>query len=71
MTNTKLLKSKMVAHGDEAYVQCLADLLSISRTTASGKLGGTIPFTQPEIVLVSKKYDLSAEDIKDIFVGDD
>ena len=69
MTNTNLLKSKMVAVGDDNYVQCLADLLHISRTTASKKLYGEKDFTQSEITILTVKYRLSAEDIKNIFVG--
>ena len=71
MTNTNLLKSKMVAIGDENYVQCLADLLNISRTTASKKLNGLLQFTQQEIALIVLKYGLSDEEIKKIFVGAD
>ena len=68
MTNINLLKSKMVACGDTDCVSKLATLLNVSRTTASKKLNGEKPFTQPEITAITKKYGLSAEDIKEIFV---
>ena len=71
MLNANLLKSKMVIAGDENFVQCLADLLNCSRTTASGKLGGTVPFTDVEIRVIVRKYKLTADDIKNIFVGDE
>lgn len=68
MTNVNLLKSKMVAFGDTDCVNKLAALLDVSRTTASKKLNGETSFTQPEIALITVKYGLSAEDIKEIFV---
>ena len=68
MTNVNLLKSKMVATGDTDYINKLAILLDVSRTTASKKLNGEKSFTQQEIALIAAKYNLSAEDIKEIFV---
>ena len=69
MTNTNLLKSKMVAFGDGNYIQCLSGILECSRTTASKKLNGELPFSQTEIVLLAKRYNLSGDDIKNIFIG--
>ena len=68
MTNTNLLKSKMIAIGDENFVQCLADILNCSRTTASGKLCGKISFTQDEIAAVTKHYNLTGDDVVSIFI---
>ena len=68
MTNVNLLKSKMVALGDTDYVNKLATLLNVSRTTASQKMNGEKPFTQLEIMAITKRYGLSAEDIKEIFI---
>lgn len=68
MANMNLLKSKMTLLGDINYVQCVADLFDISRTTASKKLNGLSPFTDKEITILTKKYGLSGEDIKEIFV---
>lgn len=71
MTNTNLLMAKMVEHGDKDCVAKLTHLLGLSRTTASNKLNGKTLFDQSEIGLIAKKYELSAEDIKKIFVGGD
>ena len=71
MTNTNLLKSKMIAAGDENFVQCLSDVLGCSRTTASKKLNGELPFSQTEITKLAKRYSFSGDDIKNIFIGDD
>lgn len=68
-TNVNLLKAKMVMYGDTDCVNKLANLLDISRTTASGKLNGKIPFNQKDIVLFTMKYGLSDSEIRDIFVG--
>lgn len=71
MANMNLLKSKMILFGDMNFVQCLSDLFDISRSTASKKLNGLSPFTDVEITILTKKYGLSGEDIKEIFVGAD
>ena len=71
MTKTNLLKSKMIACGDNNYVEALMQLLNIkSRNTASKKLNGLTPFNQLEIKLIAKKYCLTAEDVWEIFLGD-
>lgn len=69
--NVKFLKSKMVLYGDEEFVTAISKLLGISRQTASAKLKGESDFTRTEIEIISKHYQLSADDIKNIFVGDD
>ena len=70
MTNTNLLKARMVEQGDIDCVQKLTELLRISRTTASNKLNGKSSFDQHEIFLIAEKYGLSDEDIRKIFVKD-
>jgi len=71
MTNTNLLKARMVERGDGDFVGKLAELLGISRNTASSRLNGKTPFDQHEIYLIAERYDLSDEDIRKIFVKDD
>lgn len=69
MTNSNLLKSKMIAAGDENFVKCLQDLLNLSRTTASKKLNGNALFDQNEITLLTNRYNLSDSDVREIFLG--
>lgn len=69
--DAKLLKSKMVLCGDEDFVSAISKLLEISRQTASSKLHCKTKFTQTEIATISRHYGLTAEDIKNIFVGED
>ena len=68
MTNTNLLKSKMIANGDEHFVDCLSRLLGSSRVTASKKLHNKTEFKQSDISIIAAHYGLSAEEIKEIFV---
>lgn len=70
MTNTNMLKSVMALHGVRNFVQCIADMLSISRGTASKKVNGKAEFTQSEIATIAKRYCLSAAEIEQIFVGE-
>lgn len=67
LTNSNLLKAKMIAVGDEHFTNVLSDVLNISRTTASRKLNGLLDFTQSEINKLKSRYNLSAEDIDQIF----
>lgn len=67
-TNANLLKARMIEKGDGNFIKCLSFCLNISRPTASGKLQGKIPFTQPEIQLLMIRYDLTAEDVINIFL---
>ena len=69
MTNVNLLKSAMAKVGDTSFVECLMRLLEISRSSASNKLNGKAEFKQSEIKKIAEHYNLTPEDIKQIFVG--
>lgn len=60
----------MILYSDEDFVTAISKLLEISRQTASSKLNGESDFSQTEIRTISQHYNLTAEDIKNIFVGD-
>lgn len=60
----------MVLYGDEDFVTAISKLLEIARQTASAKLNGKSDFTQTEIAIIARRYDLSADDIQKIFVGE-
>ena len=66
--NVRLLKAKMILYGDENFSTCLASLLDITRQTASSKLNGTTPFTQPEISTIAKHYQMTGDELQEIFV---
>ena len=68
--NSNLLKSKMILTGVENFVQAIADLLGLSRTTASKKISGETPFTSNEMKLIKAQYNLSGEDMIKIFLED-
>ena len=67
--NSKLLRSIMVLHNDTN--KTLADFLGKSEQTVCNKINenGT-EFTQGEIAMITKKYNLSAEQIFAIFFAD-
>lgn len=69
--NIKLLKSKMVLFGDEDFIKSMSTLLEITRQTASAKLSGKTKFTQDEIALISKHYNLDDDEIRKIFIEGD
>ena len=65
--NKKKLRAVMIAHGDTS--ESLSDFLGISLGTLSKKMNekSAAGFTQPEIMMMKERYNLSAEDINDIF----
>lgn len=65
--NKRMLESFMKLNGDTG--KTLADYLGIARPTFSNKINETngAEFTQGEICLIKKKYQLSAEDMDAIF----
>lgn len=71
VTNSTLLKSKMILYGDENFSKNLSDLLGISRQTAASKLCGKSSFSQHEIAVIAKRYCLTNEEIRKIFIEDD
>lgn len=68
--NVSLLKSRMVLHGDENFVACLADVLSVSRQTAASRLHMETEFTQSEIKCLVERYGLTDEEVVEIFIED-
>lgn len=68
MANINKLRSKMAEHGTTAFIQELADVLQISRTSASNKLNEKTAFKESEIATLAKKYEMTPEDIKTIFI---
>ena len=61
-----LLKQKMVDNNDT--MKMLAQVLDIAPNTLYKKMQCTVQeFTQTEIRKIAERYDLTAEEIKDIF----
>lgn len=65
MTNTRLLKAKMIMNGDT--IQTLADSIGINRVNASKKINGKREFKQHEIAVIFRRYKLTYEEIESIF----
>ncbi len=66
-----MLKSTMVLYGDEDFVNTLAFILNVSRQTAASRLNGTTEFSQSEIAIIAKRYELTDEEIRKIFIEGD
>ena len=63
--DANLFRSKMVAHGDTQAD--LAKVLSIGTNTLSFKISEKNDFKQSEIEIIAKRYNLTADEIKEIF----
>lgn len=63
--NKSALRAKMIINNDTGIT--LAKALDISETTLSAKMNGKAEFTRNEIAKIKLRYNLSAEEIDDIF----
>ena len=67
LTNTPLLKAKMVLNGDT--ISTLGEALGINRQNASIKINGKRDFKQREMLLIALRYKLTYEEFAEIFFG--
>lgn len=67
MPNINLLKSKMVLKG-ETQIE-LAEELGITRPALNVKMNGKSDFKQSEIDIIAKRYELSGDELLEIFFG--
>lgn len=67
--NPNKLRAVMALHGDNGNI--LSKVLEISPQAFSAKLNGRNgrEFTQSEIQAIKERYNLTAEDVDDIFFG--
>lgn len=65
MVNSKLLKSKMVLHDDT--METLTAALGISKPSLSAKINNKSDFKQSEIKFFIERYELTAEEVLEIF----
>lgn len=68
--NIQVLKSYLVRFGDTQ--DTLAEYLKISRHTLNKKINetGGAEFTLSEIAKIKRRYDLTAEELNNIFFGE-
>lgn len=59
------LKGIIMYHDDTAKE--LAKALNLSQTSLSYKINGKVEFTRREMMIIKERYNLSAEEIDDIF----
>ena len=67
--NTKMLKAKLVEHGDTQAM--LAEAIGISASSLNDKITGKVSFRQSDIAAIKARYHLSAEDVDLIFFGNE
>lgn len=68
MINRKLLKSKQSLHGDTD--KQLAKQLNITPQTFSAKVNGKAEFTVGEIKVIRNRYNLTDEEVTEIFFSE-
>ena len=68
--NKNYLEAVMKRHGDNCGI--LSEYLGIARGTFSAKINETngAEFTQGEIIKIRQRYNLSAEELDEIFFAD-
>lgn len=69
MVKKNLLEAKMKIYGDTQ--KDLAEVIGISLQTFNLKLNGKSEFTRDEIQKIKVRYNLTAEEIDEIFFADD
>ena len=69
MVKRNLFNSKMALYNDN--LTTLADHLGISRQTLTLKLDNKSDFTQSEIKKIVIRYNLTPEEMDEIFFGDE
>ena len=65
MTNTRLLKAKMVLNGDT--IQTFANSIGVNRQNASIKINGKRDFKQSEMKKIAMRYNLTCAEFVAIF----
>lgn len=65
MTNTVMLKAKMILNHDTVLE--LANFLGLNRQNLSAKINGKREFKQSEIGKIAFRYDLTYDEMKEIF----
>lgn len=58
-----LIKKKMIDLGRDDFVNCLAEILNISKQTASNKLNGNSKFDENELRTLKEKLNMTAEEL--------
>lgn len=68
VTEDRMIRAEMILNGDT--VVTLAKHLKITRQTLARKISGESDFTQTEMNLIRKRYDLSNEQYIKLFSKD-
>ena len=69
MVDSKFFKSKMILFDDN--LNTLAYSINISRQSLSKKINNKIDFWQSEINIISKRYQLTPEELERMFFSNE
>lgn len=69
MVDSKFFKSKMILFDDN--IDKLAEVLQITRQSLSKKINNKTDFWQSEINLISKRYNLTPEELERMFFANE
>lgn len=59
-----LIKKKMIDAGRDDFVNCLSEILGISKQAASAKLNGSTKFNEKDISVLTIKLGFTGEELK-------
>lgn len=65
--DSKLLKACMILNGDETCPNALAEILSVSTSSARNKIKGKSDWKMSEVLKFKEYYNLSWEEVGTIF----
>lgn len=63
--DTRKLRALLTLNGDT--LADLAEVIGCSYTAISNKMAGRSDFTQPEMLKIIRQYELSSDQVNDIF----
>lgn len=63
-----LIKKKMIDAGRDDFVNYLAEILRISKQSASGKLNGNTKLTEKDISVLTLKLGITGEELRNAMV---
>lgn len=63
-----LIKKKMIDVGRDDFVNYLAEILGISKQSASGKLNGNTKLTEKDISVLTLKLGITGEELRNAMV---
>ena len=64
--NKRAFRAKMIYYGDT--YESVAEALNISPASVGNKVNGRFPFTQDEITILKERWNLTPQEVDEIFL---